>query len=124
DAEVEELIRLLEDDAVRARLIDRLREAETAAEPAAAADDDATLAERLAAYTRGIAEGAVSLFGVVSDLTDEVTEIMTGAADIDLDALERVVLGVAQVVAATFGTYFLLRLLFHWLQRRIAAGAE
>ncbi|MBN1240328.1 MAG: mechanosensitive ion channel [Gammaproteobacteria bacterium] len=122
DAEVEELIRLLEDDEARNRLIERLRAAEAeAAEPAV---EDVTLAERLAAYTRSVAEGAAGLLNSITNLTDEVVDIMTGATEIDTDALQRVVLGVALVVAATFAVYVLLRLAFHWLQRGIAGRAE
>src|SRR5690606_29135978 len=98
------------------------RAAEAAPEPPV--EDDETLAETLAQYTRSVAEGAVGLLGAITNLIDEVTAIMTGAVEVDLEALQRVVLGVALVVAATFGMYVLLRGAFHWLQRRIARSAE
>lgn len=125
DEDVETLIRLLENDEARAALIERLRAAEAATDagPATVAPEE-TLAGALAAYTRDIAEGAVGLFGAITNLVDEVGAVLTGAVDVDLDALQRVVLGVAVVVAATFGVYLFLRLVFAWVQRRLAASAE
>jgi moderate conductance mechanosensitive channel len=123
DADVEQLIRLLEDDAARARLIERLRAAGDDPTAAAAAEDE-TLAAALAAYTRDVAEGAAGLFGAISNLIDEVTGVLTGAVEIDLGALQTVVLGVALVVAATFGLFLVLRIAFRWLQRSLARRAE
>src|SRR5690606_15186560 len=77
DADVDALIRVLEDDAARARLIERLRAASVEVEPAAAATAtgvpaEETLAGRLAEYTRELAEGAAELFAALAGLVDHV----------------------------------------------------
>ncbi|HEX6996894.1 MAG TPA: mechanosensitive ion channel domain-containing protein [Gammaproteobacteria bacterium] len=120
DAEVETLIRVLEDDEARARLIERLR---AAAEEQAAAAPAETLADRFALYTREAAEGVVAVFVAVGDVARHVYDVLTGAADVDLAALRDAVLGVALLVAATFATFLLLQVAFRIVQRRLAAGA-
>jgi moderate conductance mechanosensitive channel len=123
ETEVEALIRILEDDEARARLVERLRAAsgDAAAEEAALAEQ--TLAGALAVYTRDVAEGAASIFGAMADLVAHVSDVLTGVATIDMQALRAVVLGVALVVAATFGVYVVLQLAFRRLQRSLAGSA-
>ena len=122
--EIETLIRILEDDAARARLVDRLR--------AAAADEDAvrvrrdaddTLAARLAEYTREAAEGTAEFFAGLSALVDQLADTTNGALAIDVDALARVLLDVALLVTATFAVFVALQLAFRALQCRLAEQA-
>ncbi len=126
DADVDALIKVLQNDQARQKLIERLKAASqtppTPAEKAAAVQQ--TLAGALALYTRQAVEGAAGIVDAVHNLTDEVTQLVTGAADIDLPALRRVVLAVAFVVAGTFAAYLVLQILFRWLQGRLARRAE
>ncbi len=126
NADVDALIKVLENDQARQKLIERLKAAgataQTPAEKTTAVQQ--TLAGALAVYTRQAVEGAAGIVDAVRNLTDEVTQIVTGAADIDLKALRRVVLAVAFVVAGTFVAYLALQILFRWLQGRLARRAE
>lgn len=128
-AGVESLIRILEDDAARETLIERLREGAAGtpeAEAAAAAEGtaDPTLARQVAEYTRDIAEQAQNVFGALGGIAANIGEVFAGTADIDGRALWNVVLNVAAVVLVTFGVFLALR----WVAARIfgamAHGAE
>jgi len=123
DEEIEALIRILEDDAARARLVERLR-AEAAEEQVPfRRDADETLAARLAEYTREAAEGTAELLANLSALVDQLAALTNGALEIDFGRLERVLLDVAVLVAATFAVFVVLRLAFRALQRRVASAA-
>jgi small conductance mechanosensitive channel len=120
DSEVEALIRLLEDDEARGRLIERLQ-AERESSPAGEAEQ--TFAGKLAEYTRGVAEGAADAFGAMVELTEHVRGMLTGAVTLDMQQVRATVLRVALLVAATFGVYLILQLGFRRLQRSLAVAA-
>jgi moderate conductance mechanosensitive channel len=123
DDDVEALIRVLEDDAARVRLIERLRAASGDAAVEETIGPEETLAGRLAEYTREAAESAAQFFAAMTNVVQHLSELTDGAFAIDFDALERVVVGVALLVAAVLTVYLVLQLLFRRLQRRIAAAA-
>jgi len=124
DAEIDALIRILEDDAARARLIERLRAEAGEDAPVIALRADQTLAARLADYTRDAAESAAAFFADLSAFVERLANLTDGALEIDFDALRRVVLDVGLLVAATFAVFFTLRSAFRIVERRIAAAAS
>lgn len=123
--EVEILLRVLEDDAARERLVERLRDAGAAAgdDAAAVEDDRVTLADRLAAYTRDAADSTARFFEGFTALVDRITDVSSGAVAVDFDQLRETVLDVAVIVVATFAVYFFLRLILRSVQRRLARAA-
>src|SRR5690606_32826445 len=70
EGDVETLIRILENDAARAQLIEQLRAAGTV--PAAAETEPPAepLAARLAEYTRDLAEGAAGIFARITEIAE------------------------------------------------------
>ena len=120
--EIETLVRILEDDEARARLIERLRQATPEAAPETFSPEQ-TLAGRLAEYTRGIAENTAETFATLSALVDRVADVTNGTLELDLDALRTVALDVAAIVAATFAVLIVAQLGFRRLQRRLADAA-
>jgi small-conductance mechanosensitive channel len=125
NADLQALIDVLQNDEARAKLIERLRAASAAApEAAAPAAPQRSPVGALAEYTRNMAEGAAGIVDAVRSLIDEVTQIVTGASEIDLEALRRIAIAVALVVAATFVVYILLQILFRLLQRGFARRAD
>jgi small-conductance mechanosensitive channel len=124
--EAEALVRLLENDEARGRLIARLRAGAKQEQPAAqpAAANDGTLASQLAQYTRAAAQGVAGVLGATMDLADRIGAVLTGTASIDVPSVTRAVLDVAFVIAATFGMLLLLRLAFRIPQRTLARAAE
>ncbi|MFC3703919.1 mechanosensitive ion channel domain-containing protein [Devosia honganensis] len=123
DAAAEELIRILEDDAARAELIERLRRAapagETAAEPAAA--PDLSIARQLAEYTRSVAEGASTTLRALANAAANIQQVFSGSASADADALRMVAVNIGLLILGLFGSFFLLRLITNAIGRRIAA---
>jgi small conductance mechanosensitive channel len=120
DADVETLIRLLEDDAARERLIEQLRAAQ-------AADGEQrerqTFAGRLAIYTRSATAGAVAAFAAMSELVRQGRGVLSGAVDVDVDALQSLLVRVGALMGAVFGLYLLLQIAFRSAQQRLAARA-
>ncbi len=124
DAEIETLIRVLEDDDARERLIERLRAAAAEAEPAAEPESPPeTLAYRLAEFTRDAAQSTAELVAGLSGLIDRYADITNGALQTDFAALERILRNVGLLVVATFGVFAVLRLAFRAVSRRLAAAA-
>jgi small conductance mechanosensitive channel len=119
NAEIDALIGILEDDAARARLIERLR---VAAEPTAAEPSD-TFASRLAGYTRGAAAVTLGALSALGELVRQAGGVFTGAVDVDISALRTILLGIALLIAATFTMYGLLRVAFRSLANRLSAKA-
>lgn len=120
--EVETLIRILEDDEARARLIERLRESAPEA-PTETFSPEQTIAGRLAEYTRGIAENAADTFATLSSLVDRIADVTDGTLEVDLDALRAVALDVAAIVVAAFAVFIVAQLGFRRWQRRLADAA-
>jgi moderate conductance mechanosensitive channel len=121
--EIEQLIRILEDDAARSRLIETLR--------AAAAPDDVPppaaeprLAQQLAEYTRGGVEAIAGLTSAAVNLVAQIGAVFSGAVAVDVRALVALVTQVVVVIATTFGVYFLLRLLARRAYRPMADIAQ
>ena len=123
EAEIDALIRLLEDDEARGRLVERLRAASADPDALETAPPELTLAGKLAEYTRDVAEGVAAFLVSMTNLVERVVDVTTNATEIDTQALLDVTLGVALLLVATFVVYLALRLVFRSLQRRLAAAA-
>jgi len=124
DAAVDELIGILEDDAARAALIERLRQAAPAGEAAEAATADLSPARQLADYTRGVAEGASNTIRSFGRAMGELGRAFDGTLNADFGGLRDVFIGLAIVALGLFGSYFALRLLANALMTRILAGSR
>ena len=122
DADIETLIKIIENDQSRAALIERLQQAGSE-EPAvpAEAPADLSIARQLAEYTRSVAEGASSTFAAIGHVFAELQRGFSGAANGDLNALRDIAVAVLLVGLGLFGSFLLLRLLVVWLQGLIAA---
>lgn len=122
DADIETLIKIIENDQSRAALIERLQQAGSE-EPAvpAEAPADLSIARQLAEYTRSVAEGASSTFAAIGHVFADLQRGFSGAANGDLNALRDIAVAVLLVGLGLFGSFLLLRLLVVWLQGLIAA---
>ncbi|HWU17542.1 MAG TPA: mechanosensitive ion channel domain-containing protein [Devosia sp.] len=122
DADIETLIKIIENDQSRAALIERLQQAGSE-EPAvpAEAPADLSIARQLAEYTRSVAEGASSTFAAIGHVFAELQRGFSGAANGDLNALRDIAVAVLLVGLGLFGSFLLLRLLVVWLQGLIAS---
>ena len=131
---LEELIRLLEDDATRSELIDLLRQradgqqvepssAQTAEAEAGAAEGviDPTIARQVAEYTRGTAEGIAQGVTAIVDVVGDVGELFTSTAEADLGHLGATLTSLLILGATLFGSFLVLRLVAARLQHAIAA---
>ena len=121
DADIDTLIKIIENDQSRAALIDRLQQS-ASAEPAvpAEAPADLSIARQLAEYTRSVAEGASATFAAVGQVFSDLQQGFSGAANGDLNALRDIAVGVLLVGIGLFGSFLVLRLLVVWLQGMIA----
>jgi small-conductance mechanosensitive channel len=120
DASIAELVTILEDDAARAALIERLRGA--AVEAGAATDtQDLSLARRLAEYTKAVAEGTSAtvrgLGLVVADLQQGWSGVISG----DGAALRDMLIDLVLVGVILFGAFLLLRVVVRAMESRVAA---
>ncbi|MFK4812513.1 mechanosensitive ion channel domain-containing protein [Devosia sp. ZW T5_3] len=121
DADIDTLIKIIENDQSRAALIERLQQS-ASAEPAvpAEAPADLSIARQLAEYTRSVAEGASATFAAVGQVFSDLQQGFSGAANGDLNALRDIAVGVLLVGLGLFGSFLVLRLLVVWLQGVIA----
>ncbi len=121
-APADELIRILEDDAARAELIERLRQAapgETAAaEPASV--PDLSIARQLAEYTRNVAEGASATVRSFGSALGNFQTLFDGGMSADAGVVRDLAINISIVIAGLFGSFLVFRLLTNALVRRVA----
>lgn len=118
-ADVDALLRVLQDDKARAALIARLKGATAGAAPVAATPaPDASFAKRVADYTSRAAEGVAAAVAGASQMVGGISQVLRGAANINTALVWSAIAEVAAVIAVTFGVYLLLR----WLALRFDAG--
>jgi small conductance mechanosensitive channel len=125
-ADAEALIRILENDEARGRLINNLRAAAAerpADKPPLAVSDDAVALE-VAQYTQNAAEAVAGMLGALANFVGQVADILSGATKVDIWALWNVIRNVALVIVATFATYLALRMVFRQIQRVLAGAAR
>ena len=116
---VNDLIRILENDDARHALLARLKNEaaeQKAAEPTTA---DPTIARQIAEQTRAIAEQIVVGSEAILSGVAAVTLVVSGSSALDYGALQTLVLNVVLVGAGVFATFFILRILAHFLQKAL-----
>ena len=131
---LEELIRLLEDDATRTELLQLLRQraesgqtdpltAEEAEAQAGIAEGviDPTLARQVAEYTRSIAENLANSVSSIVDVVADIGELFTSTANADLERLGATLTNLLILGATLFASFLVLRLVAARLQHAIAA---
>ncbi|MEM8786982.1 MAG: mechanosensitive ion channel domain-containing protein [Pseudomonadota bacterium] len=119
------LIEILRDDAAREALISRLEQAVPEQEGAATEDPGRTVGRQVAEITQGAAERAAEMLqGLVDRLRNlpMTVEDLSGAIDPDvvIDALT----DLAFVIAATYASFILLRLLSRGISARLERRAK
>ncbi len=116
--ELHELIRILEDDAARNRLIETLRAA-AAEEAEEARPAPRTLAGQLAEYSAGLSGGVIEMLDSAIVFTESLAAIVIA----DIDRIGTVILNVALVILAAFTVLALARLAAGSTQRRLDGAA-
>ncbi|SEQ31694.1 small conductance mechanosensitive channel [Devosia sp. YR412] len=124
DASIDELVRILENDATRAALIERLQQTAVEAPVPAAAPADLSIVRQLAEYTRAAAEGVSQTLRSLGAIFVDLQQGLSGTLDADLEAFRDVALGVLMVAIGLFGSFWVLRLIVLWAQRGIARRVE
>jgi small-conductance mechanosensitive channel len=117
EADIDALVRVLEDDTARAALLERLRSEAGTAAPEADLPPDLSIARQLAEYTRAAAEGASA---TIRSLGAVFADLQHGLRGADFDAFRDIAVGVLMVAAGLFGSFLALRILVLWLQAKIA----
>lgn len=123
NADIDTLVRILENDDSRALLIERLQQTADEQAPIAEPAGDLSIARQLAEYTRAVAEGMSATLGEFGQLFAEIGRGFSGAGNADFDALRDAAVGVLLTGVALIGSFLVLRLVVRWLQGRIAARA-
>lgn len=131
---LEELIRLLEDDATRGELLQLLRQradggeveplsAQEAEAQAGIAEGviDPTIARQVAEYTRGIAEGLANSVSSIVDVIADLGELFTSTAEADLGRLGATLTNLLILGGTLFGSFLVFRLIAARIQHAIAA---
>ncbi|MCC5979206.1 MAG: mechanosensitive ion channel [Salinarimonas sp.] len=122
DQQTQALIELLEDDAARAQLIERLRGgAAPLVEPE---PEHVPFARQVAEQTRAIAENISGVFLVAGNFTDSVSALWRDTTTADINLLTRLLGTLFIVIAGTLFGYWLLRLVSDRARIRLAARAE
>lgn len=120
DASLDELIRIIENDATRAALIERLKRADAEADIPADAPPDLSIVRQLAEYTRAAAEGTSATLQALGQVFVDLQQGLGGTLDGDLNALRDAAIGVVLVAAALFGSFLAFRIIVLWAQGVIA----
>ena len=120
DANLDELIRIIENDATRAALIERLKRADAEADIPADAPPDLSIVRQLAEYTRAAAEGTSATLQALGQVFVDLQQGLGGTLDGDLNALRDAAIGVVLVAAALFGSFLAFRIIVLWAQGVIA----
>jgi moderate conductance mechanosensitive channel len=119
-ADVNTLIRVLQNDKARAALIARLKQASPALSHAAAAPPESSFVSGIAEYTRTAAEQALKAIEHAGTMTAGIVRVMRGATHMDLTRVWSAVLEVLAVVVVTSLVYGL----FRWIGGRIGKSCD
>lgn len=119
----DQLIRILEDDAARTELIERLRQAAPgdAGPKVPSSVSDLSVARQLAEYTRNVAEGASATVRSFGSALGNFQTLFNGGVNADGDVLRNLAINLSIVIGGLIGSFLILRLLGNALVRRIAA---
>ncbi|CAN7733210.1 mechanosensitive ion channel domain-containing protein [Neorhizobium sp. LjRoot104] len=116
---VNDLIRILEEDDARNALLARLKSEaaeQRGGEPAAT---DLTIARQIAEQTRAVAEQIVAGSEAIWSGVTAVSLMFSGSSTLDYGALRTLVLNVIFVGAGVFASFFILRILAHFVQKAL-----
>jgi small-conductance mechanosensitive channel len=121
DADIETLVRILENEQSRALLIERLQQTAGGETPIEAeAGNDLSIARQLAEYTRAVAEGTSATLRELGQLSVDVGQGIAGAGNADFAALRDAAIGVLLTGIGLIGSFLVLRIVVRWLQGKIA----
>ncbi|UJW83915.1 mechanosensitive ion channel domain-containing protein [Devosia sp. SL43] len=120
DADIETLVRILENDQTRAQLIERLQQTAGGEAPIEEPGNDLSIARQLAEYTRAVAEGTAATLRELGQLSVDLGQGIAGAGNADFDALRDAAIGVVLTGVALIGSFLFLRIVVRWLQKGIA----
>lgn len=112
-------MRVLEDDKLRADLLQRLKQGPPAPEATAQASD-AGLAQRVAEYTRSIAEQSAEAVSATLRATRQIGTVLSGESGLDIVRLRDAVVALALVAAGLFASFLAIRLAIEGLQGALA----
>ena len=127
EASIDELVKILENDQTRALLIERLQQQTTVGEaplPAEEPLNDLSIVRQLAEYTRAAAEGTSATLRSLGDIFTDLQHGLSGTLNADFDAFRDVAIAVFLVAVGLFGSFWVLRIVVHALQRMIARRVE
>ncbi len=119
-AELEQLIRVLEDEAARNRLIEQLRGALADGAGDATAAPPPTLARHLAEYSREAADSVLDLMNGAMTLAAAIGRLFTT----DVTRIGTVAINVIIVAAVTFAAFVVARFAGGFVVASLARGAE
>lgn len=121
DDQTQALIDLLENDAARAQLIERLRGGAASVEEPAA---PVPFARQLAEYTRAVAEQVSGVFLLAGSFTETLTVLWRDATRANLQVIGRTVGNLFAIILATVSVFWLLRLGSERIRQRFNRQAE
>jgi small-conductance mechanosensitive channel len=121
DAQTQALIELLEDDAARAQLIERLRREPVAVEAPVVA---APFARQVAEYTRTVAEQVSGVFLFAGTFTNTLSTLWRDTTQANLQVIARTVGNLFFIIIATIGVFWFLRLGTERMRGRFNRQAE
>jgi small conductance mechanosensitive channel len=120
DAEIDQLIRIIENDETRAALIERLKQTGTDTAAPAETPPDLSIVRQLAEYTKTVAEGTSATLRSLGAVFADLQQGLSGTLDADLEAFRDVAIGVLLVAAGLFGSFLVLRIIVLWARGVIA----
>lgn len=118
DADIDALVRIIENDESRAALIERLQQGD-AGTASAEAPASLSIARQLAEYTRAVAEGVSTTLRSLIRVFVDLQHGVSNAAAADFDALRAIAMDLGLVVLGLFGGYLVLRLVGQWMQGKL-----
>ncbi|WP_173044241.1 mechanosensitive ion channel domain-containing protein [Bosea sp. ANAM02] len=130
-ASVDDLVRILEDDKLRADLLQRLKQRQPGQQaPAAAApqaEAEPGFARSVAEYTKAIAEQSAGALSATIQTFRQLGSIVSGESQVDMLRLRDVGVALGFVALALFGSFLIARLLAERVQaglaRRVAGSS-
>lgn len=121
EANIDELVRILENDQARAALIQRLQQsADPAMEDANDTTSNSSLVRQLAQYTQSAAEGTSATFRSLGRVFGEIERGLRNTQGAEVRAFLEIVANVVLVGVALFGSFLALRLIVVRIERGIA----
>lgn len=122
-ASLDELVRVLEDDKLRADLLQRLRQ-RPPGQAAPAQPSEAGLAQRVAEYTRAVAEQSAEAVSAALQAVRQIGTVFSGDSGLDMVRLRDAGLALALVAAGLFASFLVVRFAVEAVQGSLARRVE